>query len=153
MFPTMATISTSWSPSWRRPVRPVVAHAGLALDLAGDDEHGDGIGPGAEDSVEGVDAAGAGGDVDHAGLSADAGVGFGGHGGRLLVVIANVVNARLLANGVVEVHGAAAGDQEDVAHAPIRELADDVVGKLHTTSAFDGVSSERTGLLSPRRRI
>src|SRR5208282_3847304 len=69
-------------------------------------------------------------------LSADAGISFGGHGGSLFVVIANVVNTRLLANGVVEVHGAAAGDKEDVAHSPIRELADDVVGKLHTRRTF-----------------
>ena len=47
------------------------------------------------------------------------------------MVIANVVNPRLLANRVVEVHGAAAGDEKDVAHAPIRELADNVVGELH----------------------
>ena len=43
------------------------------------------------------------------------------------MVIANVLNARLLANGVVEVHGAAARDQEDMAHTPIRELLHDVV--------------------------
>ena len=47
------------------------------------------------------------------------------------MVIADVADARLVADGVVEVHGAAAGDQKDVAHAPIREPADDVVGELH----------------------
>ena len=46
----------------------VGGHAGLALDLAGEDQHGDGIGPGAEDAVERVDAAGAGGDVEDAGV-------------------------------------------------------------------------------------
>jgi len=55
------------------------AHAGFALDLAGDDEHRNGVGPGSENSVEGVDTAGPGGDVDHSGQAADAGVGFGGH--------------------------------------------------------------------------
>src|SRR5208282_6475326 len=69
-------------------------------------------------------------------LSADAGISFGGHGGSLFVVIANVVNTRLLANGVVEVHGTTAGDEEDVADSPIRELADDVVGKLHARRTF-----------------
>ena len=29
----------------------VGGHAGFALDLAGEDEHGDGVGPGAEDAV------------------------------------------------------------------------------------------------------
>src|ERR1017187_7700844 len=54
------------------------------------------------------------------------------------MVIAHVLEARLLANGIVEVHRASAGDEEDVAHAPIRELPDDVVGELHQrrTSAF-----------------
>ena len=71
------------------------------------------------------------------------------------MVIANVLNARLLANGVVEVHGAAARDEEDVAHTPIREPLDDVIRKLHErrSSEFEFWSSERTGLLSPRRRI
>src|SRR5882762_11390982 len=77
------------------------AHAGFALDLAGDDEHRNGVGPSPENSVEGVDAAGPGGDVDHAGLAANAGVGFGGHRGSLFMVITDVLNARLLANGVV----------------------------------------------------
>ncbi len=75
------------------------------------------------------------------------------------MVITNVLNERLLADGVVEVHGAAAGDKKDVAHAPIREPPDDVIGKLHERrtpdwrSEFESGSSERTGLPSPRRRI
>ena len=47
------------------------------------------------------------------------------------MVIAHVANARFLADGVVEVHGAAARDQEDVAYTPIGKLPCDVVGKLH----------------------
>src|SRR5882762_2762029 len=83
------------------------------------------------------------------------------------MMIANVLNARLLANGVVEVHGAPARDEKDVAHAPIRELPDDVVRKLHERrtsertsertpdwrSEFECGSSERTELPSPRPRI
>src|SRR5260370_11390193 len=114
------------------------AHAGFALDLPGNDEHRDGVGPSSEDSVERMDPAGPGGHVDHAGLAADAGVSFGGHRGSLFMVIANVLNARLLANGVVEVHGAAPGDEEDVAHTPIRELPDDVVRKLHERRTSEG---------------
>jgi hypothetical protein len=33
------------------------------------------------------------------------------------------------------VHGTAARNQENVAHAPIRKLADDVIGKLHPRPA------------------
>src|SRR6267143_1940481 len=83
------------------------------------------------------------------------------------MMIANVLNARLLANGVVEVHGTPARDEKDVAHAPIREPPDDVIRKLHERRAsertsertpdwrseFECGSSERTGLPSPRRRI
>ena len=69
---------------------PLRAHAGFALDLAGNDEHGNGVGPRPKNSIERVDAAGPGGDVDHAGQAADAGVGFGGHRGSLFMVIANV---------------------------------------------------------------
>ena len=47
------------------------------------------------------------------------------------MMIANVLNARLLANRVVEVHGAAADYEKDVAHSPIGEPLDHVVGKLH----------------------
>src|SRR5882762_11453957 len=62
------------------------------------------------------------------------------------MMIADVLNARLLANGVIEVHGAAAGDEEDVAHTPIRELPDDVVRKLHEhrTSALCSRTDEKT---------
>jgi len=67
---------------------PQRAHAGFTLDLAGDDQHRNGVGPRPEDPVERVDAARSGGDVDHAGQSADAGVGFGGHRGSLFMVIA-----------------------------------------------------------------
>ena len=114
------------------------AHAGLTLNLAGDDEHGNGIGPGAEDAIERIDAAGTGRNVDDAGAACDAGVGLGGHRGSLLVMIADVLDARLVANGVIEVHGSAAGDEKDVAHAPIGELTGDVVGELHGRRSLAG---------------
>src|ERR1039458_37977 len=138
---------------------PLDAHAGLALDLAGYYEHRDGVGPRPEHSIQSVDAAGPGGDVDHAGLAADASVSFGGHSGSLFMVITHILNARLPANRVIEVHCTTARDQEDVAHAPIRQTPNDVVGELHErrtgewTSRFEFWSSEITGLLSPRRRI
>jgi hypothetical protein len=47
------------------------------------------------------------------------------------MVIANVLNPWLVADRVVEVHGAAAGDQKDVTDPPIGELADDVVRQFH----------------------
>ena len=47
------------------------------------------------------------------------------------MVIAHVAKARFLADGVVQVHSATAGHQKDVAHAPVRQLLRDVVGKPH----------------------
>ena len=108
--------------------QPVGGHAGLALDLAGDHQHRDGVGPGAEDAVEGVDGAGAGGDVDHPDLAGDAGVALGRHRRRLLVVAANVAQAGFRAEGVVQEHRPAAGHQEHVAHAPVGQSTCDVVG-------------------------
>src|ERR1022692_1758063 len=131
------------------------AHAGFTFNLARDDQHRDGIGPRAKHSVQSVDAAGPGGDVDYAGLSADTRIGFGRHGGSLFVMIADILNARFPAYGVVEVHGAAAGNEKDVAHAPIRQLAHDVVGELHARvlSDWGRGSREITGFVSPRRRM
>jgi len=61
------------------------------------------------------------------------------------MVIANELNASFLANGVVEVHGAAAGDEKNV-RTPHRELADEVVGKLNRrASSLQCGSSEGIG--------
>ena len=46
------------------------------------------------------------------------------------MVVADVMDAGFAAEGVVEVHRAAAGHQEDVAHTPIGEAAEDVIGEL-----------------------
>ena len=55
------------------------AHAGFTLHLPGDDQHRNGVGPSSKNSVEGIDAAGAGGHVNDAGQAADAGVSFSRH--------------------------------------------------------------------------
>ena len=70
-----------------QPGHRVGGQAGLALDLARDHEHRHRIGPGAEDAVERVDAAGAGGDVDHADAAGDAGIAFRRHRAGLLMVV------------------------------------------------------------------
>ena len=82
------------------------------LDLAGDNDHRYRIGPGAEYAVEGVDSTGAGGDVQHRRRVGDTGIGFGSHGGGLLVVEEDGRQAGLMGEGVVKEHGATAGDEE-----------------------------------------
>ena len=47
------------------------------------------------------------------------------------MVGADVVDALGGTDGVVEVHGAAAGDEEDVAGAPVAQLAEDVIGEFN----------------------
>ena len=82
-------------------------------------------------AVQGVDPARPGGHVDYAGFPGDTGVAFGGHGRGLLVMVADVTYPRLPAEGIVQMHGAAAGDHENPADAPIGQLADHVMRKLN----------------------
>jgi hypothetical protein len=44
---------------------------------------------------------------------------------------ADVAQARLAAQGVIEVHGAAAGEQEGIRGAPVRQSAEDVIGEAN----------------------
>src|SRR5438128_204547 len=46
------------------------------------------------------------------------------------MMITDIPNARLRTNAVVQVHGASAGDEKDMANTPVGELAHDIVGKL-----------------------
>ena len=101
-------------------------HAGLALHLSGEDQHRDRVGPRAEDAIQRVDAAGSSGDIQDAWSVRDAGIAFRSHGGRLLMMGADVMEPGG-ADGVVEVHGAAAGDQKNVTRAPLFQSAEDVI--------------------------
>ena len=78
------------------------------------------------------------------------------------MVITNIMHARFAADGVVQVHAAAAGDEKNVAHPPICEPAGNVIRKLHRRAASEVTlertcgrpvefepRSESTGLLSP----
>ena len=109
----------------------VGGHRGFTLGLAGEDEHRHGIGVGAEDAVDRVESARPGGDVDEAEGAGDARVALGGHGAGLLVVIAGPAEARLARDGIVEVHGAAARDEKDVADPMFDELLDNVIRETH----------------------
>src|ERR1700688_593109 len=59
------------------------------------------------------------------------GVALGTHGAGLLVRIANRFNRGLRSERLIEVHGAAAGNQKDMLHPLIGDKTDYVVGKLH----------------------
>src|SRR5579864_8708404 len=66
----------------------------------------------------------------HARSAGDARISFRRHGCRLLVVVADELQARFFTDAVVQMHGAAASNEKNVAHAPIGEPLHDVVGEL-----------------------
>src|SRR5262249_32353978 len=78
-----------------------------------------------------VRAARPGGHEAHADLVADLRVGLGGHGRGLLVQGRDGLDAPALAERVVEVHGAAAAHEEDVADAEVGQGAHEPVRQLH----------------------
>jgi hypothetical protein len=118
-----------------------LADAGLAdkigpLDLAAEEEAWGGIEPRAGDTGDGIGAAGAGGKKGDADAAGGLGVIFGGDGGGLLVEGADggqIGCAR--AEGVIEVHGAAAGQEEEMLHTEVDDELDDVVGEFHGRKA------------------
>ncbi len=73
-----------------------VEHAVGTLDLAGEEERGGGVKPGAGDAGDGVGAARAGGDERDAEAVDGFGVAFGAHGGGLLVRVADGLDALFL---------------------------------------------------------
>ena len=90
---------------------------GLALDLSGQHDHRNRIGPRAEHAVQRVDAAGSGGDDAHAGPCGESRIAFGRHRTGLLVMLIDRGDARMKAERVVEKHRSAPGQREDVRHA------------------------------------
>ena len=107
------------------PARSVVI-----ADLAGDDQHRDGVEPGAEHAGDGVRAARAGGHAEKRRTVVDAGVALGGHRAGLLVVLVERVHALLVAESVVQVHGTATGHAEVLGDAVGDEGFGNVVRKL-----------------------
>ena len=107
------------------PARGVVI-----ADLAGDDQHRDGVEPGTKHAGDGIGAARAGGHAEKRRPVVDAGVALGGHRTGLLVVLVERVHALLVAEGVVQVHGSATGHTEVLGDAVCDEGFGNVVRKL-----------------------
>ena len=107
------------------PARGVVI-----ADLAGDDQHRDGVEPGTKHAGDGIGAARARGHAEKRRPVVDAGVALGGHRAGLLVVLVERVHALLVAEGVVQVHGSATGHTEVLGDAVCDEGFGNVVRKL-----------------------
>jgi hypothetical protein len=61
----------------------------------------------------------------------DARISFGGDGAGLFVEVANVFQFLAAAEGIIQVHHAAAGEHENVFHALARDEIHDVMRKLY----------------------
>ena len=101
----------------------------LALHLPGNHQHRNRVRPCAEHAIQRVDPAGTAGHVEHPDLIADARIAFRGDGARLLMVAANVVEPRTAPDGVIQVHGTAAGDHEDMADSVIGQGFGNIVSE------------------------
>jgi hypothetical protein len=99
--------------------------------LAGHDHQGDGIHQGVDDAGDGVGGAGAGSDQHHARPAGGAGVALGGMGGALLVAHEDVVQLRLVEDGVIDRQHGAAGIAEEVRHPLVDEGPHDDLGAGH----------------------
>jgi hypothetical protein len=97
-----------------------LAHAAVALEvgalgLAGDEQAGRGVEPRAGQAGDGVGPARPGGEEGATQAAAHLGVGFRRHGAGLLVQVRHALDAGMVEEGIVEVHGPAAGHHEHVA--------------------------------------
>ncbi len=72
------------------------------------------------------------GHADRSDLIVDPGVAFRRNGTRLLMVVKGAVEARLMAQAVVQMHGPASGDHEYIGNPLIHQLPCNVVGNFHS---------------------
>ena len=108
-----------------------VEHAVWAFDLAGDEEHGRGVEPRAGDARDRVGAAGTGGDHADAETIDCFRIAFGTDGRGLLMRVAYGRDVFFSTQRLIEMHCAAAGDEEDVLDAEVGEELEDVIRELH----------------------
>ncbi len=83
------------------------------------------------DSVEGIDPARPGRHIHRRHAARKASIAFGRHGRCLLMVAADILQTFSAAERVVEVHGAAAGQHEDMTNAMLGYAASDIVRQSH----------------------
>jgi hypothetical protein len=103
-------------------------HAVGPLHLTGNHQHGSGIEPGSRHPGDRIGPARSRGYQGNPEIVGRLGVALGRHGAGLLVGVANGLQGAALRQGGVQVHGAAAGHQEDVLHALGGDEAHHVIG-------------------------
>jgi hypothetical protein len=71
-------------------------------------------------------------------LIADPAIGLGGHRAGLLVMVANISEARFATERVVQMHRTPAGHKKDMAHPAIGQGAENIVGHAHRRRRAEG---------------
>ena len=105
-------------------------HRRVGAHLAGEIQGRHRVVPLPEHPRHGVGPSGPARHAHHAGAPRDAGVAFGGDRASLFVVTEHELQIGSPPERVIQMHGAAAGDHEHVAHAQLRDAAGNVLGDL-----------------------
>ena len=117
-------------------LHPLLADA-LAVDhvrplhLAGDHEHRRGLQIGPGDAGQGVGAPRSGGDHHQAQSVVHPGAGLRGDGAGLLMKAGNILDARALPQGIVQMHGSAPGEQKHMSCPRLLKPTDDIIREFY----------------------
>src|ERR1017187_7708722 len=106
-------------------------HRRLTFRLTRKDEHWNRVRPCTEDTVQGVNSARPTGHAENADFAGHTRITLSRDRTRLFVVIANVSNVLLFGEGIIKMHSAAPGDDEDVSYAGFRKLVEYKIGQSH----------------------
>jgi hypothetical protein len=109
-------------------------HRGLLLDLSRDVDRRDGVQPLAEYAGERVRTARAARHLNRSQPPRGSKIPLGSDRAGLLVVVADIAQPRMPADGIVQVHRPPASEEEDVTEATVEEEVRDVVGDAHHLS-------------------
>ena len=104
-----------------------IAGRGIVPNLAGDHEHRDGIQPAAHHTGQGVGAAGAGGNAQGGNFVINAGICR--NGACLLVMVIGNMQRRVVAQCIIQMHGAAAHHAEHIRNAVRRKKIGHIIGQ------------------------
>ena len=131
-----------------------LAIQGVGIDLAGDQQDRDGIGPALGDAGQRVGRAGPGGGADDAGLSRHPRRAVGGEGGGLLVADQERPDRAGPRQGVVDRRRVRARHPEQATHSPTGQaLHQDIRAGLHRLmSSSDSGPTPVPGIVADRRR-
>ena len=107
------------------------AGGGIIADLSADHQHGDGIQPSADHAGQSVGSAGTCCDADGSNAVVQPGIGLGGHGAGLFMVIVSNLQHRVMTKSVIQVHGTAADNTEDIGYTFRSKKVSNIICQSH----------------------